>query len=412
MTPKEFLSWYSFDPRMVTGEFYSPDPISIQDGDNLGIVLLNMGGPSTLDEIQPFLYHLFMDPAIIDIPLPGFLRDWLCRFIAWKRSNSKKDEYEAIGGGSPLNDISRQQADGLEKTLREVFRDTDVDVHTYLAMRYSPPLTEEANDKMEKDEIDKVLLLPLYPQYSKTTTGSSLAYWYALDENDTLPDRPTTFVKEYATHPTYLRSISERIDETLEEFPRNVRDNVEILFSAHGTPVYEMEDRRDPYCCLVHSTVDRLMKLREGDRPFHTAFQSQVGPAEWLGPSTPEKLEGLADSGVRNVLVVPIAFVSDHIETDFELDIEVREEAEEFGIDEYRVMDGLNDHPLFIQALAEVSLSQLDIDEPLSISSPESLNHLSYPPQTERLRARETDRNTRCRQCDHVTEALEWNSSN
>jgi len=410
MTPKEFLNWYSFDPRMVTGEYISPDPVEIEDGDTLGIVLLNMGGPSDLDEIQPFLYHLFMDPAIIDIPLPGFLRDWLCRFIAWKRANAKEEEYEAIGGGSPLNEISRQQAEGLEDRLRDQFSETGVDVHTYIAMRYSPPLTEETAQKMADDGIDKVLLLPLYPQYSKTTTGSSLSYWYALEGNGTIPDRPTTFVKEYATQPTYIRALSERIDEGLDNLPDEVREDTELLFSAHGTPVYEMTDRRDPYCCLVHSTIKALMVHRDHDRPFHSAFQSQVGPAEWFGPSVPEKLDELADRGVRSLLVIPIAFVSDHIETDFELDIEAREEAEKFGIEHYEVMNGLNDHPLFIQALTEIALSQLTLAEPVRNTLKENGDQVSFLPQTERPRAREKDRETRCRHCDHVTEALCWSA--
>ena len=325
MGPREFLKRYEFDSRLVTGEYFPSEPLELEAGDKVGVVLLNLGGPDTVEQVEPFLYNLFMDPAIIDIPVGGILRHWLCRYVSSSRSKKVATDYEMIGGGSPINHLTREQAASLNKHLNTRFGEkAGVEFKTYVAMRYWHPLSEDAAAEMQKDGINKVVLLPLYPQYSKTTTGSSLIYWHALKENKEIPDWPTTYVFEYAANPKYIQSVSERIDEALQRFPKNVRDQVHLVFSAHGTPLKEMTERRDPYCCLVNSSVDRVMTQRGFDRPFHVAFQSKVGPGEWLSPSTPDKLEELAGEGVRSVLMIPIAFVTDHVETAYELDIEVR----------------------------------------------------------------------------------------
>jgi protoporphyrin/coproporphyrin ferrochelatase len=256
------------------------------------------------------------------------------------------------------------------------------------------------------------VLLPLYPQYSKTTTGSSLIYWKALEEAGEIPQWPTTYAQEYSTHPKYVQALSERIDEGLQRFPRHVRDEVQLVFSAHGTPLKEMTRRRDPYCCLIHSTVQQVMEYREREReesrPFHVAFQSKVGPAEWLTPSTPDKLEELANAGHLAVLVIPVAFVTDHIETAFELDIEVREEAEKFGIHHYEVTSGLNCHPLFIDALAEVVAAQVELARDIAgDGAPAELPR----PICQLPRYKSTARTLRCHQCECVTEAHNWGAA-
>lgn len=412
MTPREFLKRYEYDQRLVTGEYYSQDPIEVHPGETVGVVLLNLGGPRESEETAPFLYNLFMDPAIIDIPVGGILRHWLCTLISKTRAKSVSEDYEAIGGGSPINRLTREQADSLEQHLNDQYGEVfGAEFRTYMAMRYWHPFSEEAAAQMEEDGVDRVVLLPLYPQYSKTTTGSSLVYWNELGEAGEIPEWPTTEVKEYAAHPKYVQALSERIDEGLQRFPQEVRDEVELVFSAHGTPLKEMKERGDPYCCLIHSTVDRVMKLREGDRPFHVAFQSKVGPGEWLTPSTPDKVEELAESGRDSVLLVPVAFVTDHIETAFELDIELREEAEEFGIEHFEVTSGLNCHPLFIQALTEVTAAQLRIGTDGEEGSggngrPEAVD---LPvAQSERPCYQGADRNVRCHQCERITEARRW----
>ncbi len=412
MTPLEFLRDYEFDSRLVTGEYFPTDPVSVESGDKVGVVLLNLGGPDTTDDVEPFLYNLFMDPAIIDIPVGGRARHWLCKAISKLRAKSVSEDYELIGGGSPINRLTREQSDSLERLLNERFGDAaGVDFKTYIAMRYWHPFSEEAAAQMQRDGIDKVLLLPLYPQYSKTTTGSSLMYWWMLEQRGEIPSWPTSYVFEYAANPKYIKALSERIDEALQRFPKHERDNVHFLFSAHGTPLNEMVDRRDPYCCLIHSTVERVMAHRGYDHVHHVAFQSKVGPAEWLTPSTPDKLEELAHQGHTSTLVVPVAFVTEHVETSFELDIEVREEAEEAGIEHFEVMPALNCHPLFIESLAEATISQIKFTDTPGLSVVGGDGEAGdYPlrPLKEMPRFSAKQRCTRCHQCELITEARRW----
>lgn len=427
MTPREFLRDYQFDRRLVTGAYYPSEPLAVEAGDRVGVVLLNLGGPEKPEDVAPFLYNLFMDPAIIDLPVGGVFRHWLAKFISNRRARSVKEDYEAIGGGSPIGRLTHEQAGSLERLLNRRYAEpAGATFRTYVAMRYWHPFSEEAARQMQADEIDKVLLLPLYPQYSKTTTGASLVYWKALEERGEIPEWPTTFVQEYAANPKYVQAISERIDEGLQRFPKPVRPNVQLLFSAHGTPLKEMTKRRDPYCCLVHCTVDQVMKRRRHDRPYHVAFQSKVGPAEWLTPSTLDKIESLAGQGRRALLVVPVAFVTDHIETSFELDIEAREEAEEAGVRHFEVTSGLNSHPLFIEALAEATMAQLS---PCSAPAPVSVNGTAaarsngsngraahggrgdgyrLQPLDQMPRLASAQRQVRCHQCECIAEARCW----
>lgn len=417
MTPREFLSTYTFDRRIITGHYFPSDPVPVARGETVGVVLMNLGGPNTLDDVEPFLYNLFMDPAIIDIPVGGILRHWLCRFVSRTRAKSVGKDYELIGGGSPINRLTREQAQGLEHLLNERYAEAvGARFRTYIAMRYWHPTSEEAARQMQADGVDKVVLLPLYPQYSKTTTGASLAYWKALEEKEEIGTWPTTYVQEYAANPKYVQALSERIDEGLQRFPKAVRPDAHLLFSAHGTPLREMKERRDPYCCLVHSTVDRVMKHRGHDRPFHVAFQSKVGPAEWLTPATPDQLEELAHQGHTAVLVVPVAFVTDHIETSYELDIEVREEAEEAGIEHYEVTSGLNSHPLFIEALAEAAVAQVAAPDG-GCPAPDASGDGAVAPKTYPLlpldrmpRYPSAERDVRCHQCERITEARCWHT--
>ena len=402
MSPITFSRIYHFDPRIVDGSYFSGEALEVEPGDIVGVVLLNLGGPARSADVEPFLYNLFMDPAIIDIPLRGWTRHLLCRLISSLRARKVARDYEAIDpeGGSPINPLTREQAGHLEQELNHRFGSrSGVTFRTFIAMRYWHPLSEETAAEMTRAGVTKVVLLPLYPHYSKTTTGASLVYWNELQKRGEIPHWPTTYVQEYAAHPRYLTAISERIDEGLARFPEKVRPDVHILFSAHGTPLKEMTERKDPYCCLIHSTVDRLMKGRGGDHTFDVAFQSKVGPATWLTPSTPEKLKELGEQGIRAVLVVPIAFVTDHIETAFELGIEVREEAHGFGLVHYEVTGGLNSHPEFIAALAETTAAQ--IHSPQGPLTP-------LPPWPDRPRYEQEERTVRCENCRCVAEAHIW----
>lgn len=406
MTPLEFSRLYSFNPRIVDGSYFDGGYLEVERGDRIGVVLLNLGGPTKSADVEPFLYNLFMDPAIIDIPLKGRLRDLLSRLISTLRAKKVAGDYLAIDpeGGSPINRLTSEQSRALELELNERFGTKGgVSFHTFVAMRYWHPFSEEAAEAMAAAEIDKVVLLPLYPHYSKTTTGASLVYWKELEKRNEIPHWPTTYVQEYATHPRYLASIDHRIEEGLQKFPENIRDTVHILFSAHGTPAKEMIERKDPYCCLVHSTVDQLTKGWSRPNAFDVSFQSKVGPATWLPPSTPEKLEEIAEEEITDVLIVPIAFVTDHVETAYELGIEIREEALDAGITGYEVTGGLNTHPEFIAALAESTAAQLTIDgAPLMEGS---------LPWRERPCYSVEDRSLRCELCRKVAEAHVWSEA-
>lgn len=403
MTPLQFSRLYRFDPRIVDGSYFNGRAVDLQQGDCVGVVLLNLGGPKRRQDVEPFLYNLFMDPAIIDIPLRGVTRHILCRLISNLRAKKVADDYAKIHpqAGSPINPLTEAQSEALQKELNSRFgRPNGVRFQTYTAMRYWHPFTEEAAEAMKRDGVTKVVFLPLYPHYSKTTTGASLVYWKTLEEKGEIPVWESTYVQEYATHPRYLQAISDRIDEGLTKFPKEVRPNVRLLFSAHGTPLKEMVERKDPYCCLIHSTVDQLMRMRGNDRPFDVAFQSKVGPAQWLTPSTPNKLQELGERGETAVLVIPIAFVTDHIETAFELNVEVRHMAEGFGIRHYEVTDGLNSHPEFIAALAESTAAQLRLN-----GGPLLNGVQSWP---ERPTYDQNDRKVRCENCICVAEAHVW----
>ena len=410
MTALEFLrryenQGYSEDPRIVNGRFYPTSKLGVEPGDTVGVVLLNLGGPDREESVEPFLYNLFMDPAIIDIPVGGRLRHWLCKLIANRRSKSVAEDYKEIDedGGSPINPLTREQSDHLETDLNERFgAPNGVDFKTYIAMRYWKPFSEEAAAQMEADGVDKVVLLPLYPQYSKTTSGASMVYWKELEHAGEIPAWPTTYVFEYAAYPKYIEALSDRIDEGLARFPDEVRDDVHLLFSAHGTPLKEMKERRDPYCCLVHSTVKHVMAHRGHDLSFETAFQSKVGPAEWLTPATDERVEELAEDGTEALLVVPVAFVTDHVETSFELGIEIPEELEEEGIEPpeyYEVMPGINSHPKFIETLSDVAAAQLQLP-----------NEPTIEPWSARPCFKTKNRDIRCHQCERIAEATDWST--
>jgi len=362
MTPLDFLRWYEFDERILQGSYFPNAPLGVEEGDRVGVVLLNEGGPETLDDVEPFLYNCYMDPTRYDLPVGGRFRHWGCQAAASYRAPSVRDDYELIGGGSPLTRLTHEQAESLQRHLNEQFGEpTGIDFQTYVAMRHWHPFSEAAAKQMKADGVDRVVLLPLHPQYSKTTSGSSLVRWKALEETESIPSWPTTTVVEYAANPKFVRALSERIDEGLQRFPRDRRDDVRLLFSAQGAGLSDRERRKDPYCCLVHSTVERVMDHRGRERPFRTSFQKADGLRSGLTPTTTEALGDWASAGTDAVLVVPVAYVADHFETNFVLDIKVREAAEAAGIHHYEVTSALNTHPLFIQALGEATVAQLKL---------------------------------------------------
>jgi ferrochelatase len=325
--------------------------------EKIGVVLLNLGGPDSLDAVEPFLFNLFSDPDIIDFPGSFLFRKRLAKLISTRRSPGVIKQYEEIGGKSPLKDYTLQQADLLERKLNE-----KLPAKVYVAMRYWQPFTEEALDAIERDGIKKVILLPLYPQFSKATTTSSVKEWETqlAKRNNEIEH---SLIEHYFDHPTYIDSFVERVQQGLERFSDEVRGDVNILFSAHGTPM-KLVKQGDPYSHQIKKTVAAIMEGGQFPQTHTLCYQSKVGPLKWLTPSTPDTIADLASKGVKHMLLVPVAFASDHLETLFELGIEYRRQAKERGVVQYEVTEGLNDSPRFIQALAELVFERVGIDKP------------------------------------------------
>jgi len=324
-----------------------------RNGDTLGIVLFQLGGPDSLDAVEPFLVNLFSDPDIIDFPFAWVARGFLARAIARRRSPGMRENYRVIGGKSPILEITRRQASALEESLNR-----HLDAKVVIAMRYWAPFTDTAIDELLAHRISRVVLLPLYPHYSKVTTGSSMNEWNRSLARRRLNHFEVSLVREYGTHPLYVEALSRRIDETLARFPGERRGGVHILFSAHGTPE-SLVRKGDPYRAQIEQTVRRLMEYRGYDRSHHLSFQSRVGPQKWLEPFTVDMVRRLGRAGVKEVALVPVAFTSDHIETLHGLNILVRRIAEEAGIQQFEVAESLNDSPKFIEALSDLVITSV-----------------------------------------------------
>lgn len=317
-------------------------------GARIGVVLLQLGGPDSLDSVEPFLYNLFSDPDIIDLPFAFLFRRALARFISKRRAPKVRVYYKRIGGKSPILKLTLRQARALEKALEET-----LDARVYVAMRYWHPMTEEVLASVQRDGVDQVVLVPLYPQYSKTTTGSSVKEWKRAVAKQRKNHQTLKIVDEYCDHPLYISALVRNIGIALKRVPEPDRAKVHLVFSAHGTPT-KLVEKGDPYQQQILRTYAAV--LREGNfgLPHHICYQSKVGPEKWLEPSLVATVERLAEEKVSHLIVVPIAFVSDHSETLYEINMEVRRHAHSVGIPYYDMTPALNTNPLFIRALAEV----------------------------------------------------------
>lgn len=308
-----------------------------------GVVLFQLGGPDSLESIEPFLYNLFCDPDIIDFPFAKLARKPLAKLISSSRAKHVAHHYAEIGGKSPILEFTRRQAEALERELR-----MDLDAKVVIAMRYWHPLTEAAIGELAGFAAEEIVLLPLYPQYSKTTTGSSLNEWNrCFQPNGWRPN--VRVIETFYENEAYLNSVVSAINGCLGGQDRP--DDVDIVFSAHSVPVAVIEDG-DPYQRQIERTVEMVWERGRWPGRRHVCYQSKVGASKWLRPSMHETVKSLAAAGSKHVLVVPISFVSDHVETLHEIDIEHREQARTLGIEDYRMMPGLNDSPDFIRALA------------------------------------------------------------
>lgn len=322
------------------------------------VVAFQLGGPDSLEAVEPFLYNLFLDPDIIDFPGAFLARKLLARTIASRRSKPIGEHYKEIGGKSPINELTDRQARALERSLRE----RNIDARVIVAMRYWHPLTEEAVHTLLKENIDEVVLLPLYPQFSKATTYSSVNEWNRQTRLLGFHRRPR-LVCCYPNHPLYIEALVDNINRTFERFGGIPRKEIDLVFSAHGVPL-DFVRRGDPYKLQVEETVRLVLKKGNWESPSLLCYQSKVGPSKWLEPSLLQSIRTLGANGRKHLLVVPVAFVTEHIETLHEINIEAREEAEQHGILRFEMMPALNDHPTFIQCLTELVLARIDSDAP------------------------------------------------
>lgn len=314
----------------------------------LGVLLLNLGGPDRLEDVRPFLFNLFSDPEIIRLPFP-WLQKPLAWFISTRRTKISQENYKQIGGGSPLRRITEAQAEALEEKLQAQDNDTKV----YIGMRYWSPFTEEAIEQIKRDRIDQLVILPLYPQFSISTSGSSFRLLEQLwREDPSLQQIDYKVIPSWYNSPGYLQAMADLITQELEQFP--VPEQVHIFFSAHGVPVSYVEEAGDPYQKEIEACTKLIMQTLNRPNNYTLAYQSRVGPVEWLQPYTEDALKELGTQGVKDLLVVPISFVSEHIETLQEIDIEYREIAQEAGVTNFQRVPALNTHPVFIDSLAQL----------------------------------------------------------
>lgn len=327
-----------------------------------GILMLNMGGPEKLEDVHDFLLRLFMDTDLMKLPVQNKLGP----FIAKRRTPKIQEQYSKIGGGSPIKHWTSMQGEGMVKLLDDMSPET-APHKFYIGFRYVQPLTEDAIKEMEKDGVERAVAFTQYPQYSCSTTGSSLNAIYRYYSNrDERPKMSWSVIDRWPTHPLLVECFAEHIQNELLKFPEDKRDDVVILFSAHSLPM-AVVNRGDPYPQEVGATVQRVMERLGHCNPYRLVWQSRVGPMAWLGPQTDEVIKGLCERGKKNILLVPIAFTSDHIETLHELDIEYGQVlGEECGVENIRRAESLNGNPLFMKALADLVHSHLQSKQPCS----------------------------------------------
>lgn len=328
----------------------------------IGVVLFNMGGPDSLSAIQPFLYNLFSDHDIIRVP--RLIQKPFAFFLSRIRAKKTRHYYEIMGGKSPQREQTQAQGEALQKSLGDNYK-------VVVALRYWHPFTEEALRELLSYPIEKIVLLPLYPQYSRTTTGSSFnefdRVFRKLSKKGTHfalttlkgQERPYFYpspipiyrINCYYNHPTYIKAMVENIKENLP----NWKDYY-FLFTAHSLPISIIEEG-DPYKRQTEETVRLIMEYFSGV-PYALGYQSKVGPTKWLEPFTDELLEKLISSGVRRIALIPVSFTCEHSETLYELDYVYGNRAREKGVDFVRIPT-LKTHPLYIQALKELVLQTL-----------------------------------------------------
>jgi len=320
-----------------------------------GILMLNMGGPETLNDVNGFLTRLFLDRDLMVLPLQKRLGP----LIAKRRTPKIQEQYDKIGGGSPIYYWTNLQGQKMVEILDRLSPETAPHKH-YVGFRYVHPLTEEAVEEMEADGIQHAVAFSQYPQYSCSTTGSSLnAIHRHYLSRGSPPSMRWSAIDRWPIDPLLVKTHAQHVRDALDKFPAQVRDDVVLLFSAHSLPMMVV-DRGDPYPQEVGATVQMVMEELGYSNPYRLVWQSKVGPKQWLGPATDDVIKGLVERGKKDLLLVPIAFTSDHIETLYELDYEYASQlAEEVGARHVHRSEALNGSPLFIEGIANLVAKHL-----------------------------------------------------
>lgn len=313
------------------------------------VVFMNMGGPSTVPETRDFLLRLFSDGDLI--PLGKFQKS-IAKFITWRRTPMIEKYYERIGGGSPIRKWSEFQAENTCKRLDEISPET-APHKPYVAFRYANPLTEETLKKMLADGVTRAVAFSQYPQFSYSTTASSINDLYRLSKvHDKEGQITWSIIDRWPQHPCLVNTFAKHIEDSLAQFPEQVRHDVVIQFSAHSLPM-DIVNRGDSYPAEVAATVYAIMQKLNFSNPYRLTWQSQVGPKPWLGAQTEKTCKKISDyESVPGVVIVPVAFTSDHIETLHEIDIELKEAMTH--PDKIVRCESLNGDPSFHQGLADL----------------------------------------------------------
>jgi protoporphyrin/coproporphyrin ferrochelatase len=316
------------------------------------VLFLQLGGPENLDEVPKFLYRLFADPDVIRVK-PAILRKAIAATIAVTRKNTSRQLYAAIGGGSPIRRLTEEQAAGVEKLLRDGGHDAVVRA----AMNCSDPLVEDVVEGLAREGVERFLAVPLYPQYSLTTTKGALERSREA-VGHSAPRAAFFETGSWPTHPLFIEAHAEAIREEIAKFPDPRPEAVHVLFSAHSIPKKLVTKEGDPYQSEIEASARAIHERAGGKSPWTLAYQSKLGPIEWLGPATLDVVGELGRAGVKQVLAVAIAFVTDHVETLYEIDQLFGEAAKRAGIPHFRRTPGLNSRSTFLRALEDVVLSQ------------------------------------------------------
>ena len=325
----------------------------------VGIVLFQLGGPDSLEAVEPFLLNLFLDPDIIPLGPFGLFRRPIARLISSQRSSSVAEKYAEIGRRSPIGMLTERQRVRLAEALSP-----HIEPIAVTAMRYWKPFTADAVEALRKaSPLDEIVLLPLYPHFSYATTLSSLKEWRRVYGDSAGGPKEHT-IGQFYNHPLYIQALVQRIGSMLRQFPNS--SQIHLMFSAHGLPM-SLVKNGDPYPKQIEETVRLTCELGAKQysgwpRTHLLCYQSRVGPAKWLQPALTETIERLGCEGVKEILVVPISFVTEHIETLHEINVEAREDAEKSGIERFRMMPAVGDSPLFIAALKDLVLRAVGVE--------------------------------------------------